>query len=313
MNARLAHVQRSAAPLSGPELAIARSVLYASLFEYPLSLAQLRQTLIESAQTPTEILVSYRNSPSLRLLVDYEDGYFFPAGRRDLLGERRVREQRSRAFLLRHRTLLTVIAALPFVRLVALSGSIAHLNLEGSGDLDLFIVTKGRRVWSVTVSVIVLAKLLRRRQTLCANFVLADTALALTQQDLFTASQVIHLKPLVGAETYGKLLAANPFVTRLYPNFHRALTSDAGVTVPQLPRSVKAALEWLLAVPAAAAEHLSRFAYRAYLLRRRAGWQSPDQVRLDVDCLKLHTQSHRRAIMERFEEGVRNWELGARG
>ena len=198
MNARLAHVQRSAAPLSGPELAIARSVLYASLFEYPLTLAQLRQTLIESSQTPTEILASYERSASLRSLVDYEDGYFFPAGRRDLLGERRVRERRSRAFLLRHRTLLTVIGALPFVRLVALSGSIAHLNLEGSGDLDLFIVTKGRHVWSVMVAVIILAKLLRRRQTLCANFVLADTALALTQQNLFTASQVIHLKPLVG-------------------------------------------------------------------------------------------------------------------
>jgi hypothetical protein len=309
MNARLAHVQRSAAPLSGPELAIARSVLYASLFEYPLTLAQLRQTLIESAQTPTEILVSYERSASLRLLVDYEDGYFFPAGRRDLLGERRVRERRSRAFLLRHRTLLTVIGALPFVRLVALSGSIAHLNLEGSGDLDLFIVTKGRHVWSVTVAVIILAKLLRRRQTLCANFVLADTALALTQQDLFTASQVIHLKPLVGGETFGRLIAANPFVARLYPNFHRALTSDAGVRIPRLPRRVKRTFEGLLAVPAAAAEGVCRWAYRAYLLRRQAGWQSPDQVRLDADCLKLHTQSHRRAIMERFEEGARSWAL----
>jgi len=29
--------------------------------------------------------------------------------------------------------------------MVALSGSVAHLNLEGSGDLDLFIVTRGRR------------------------------------------------------------------------------------------------------------------------------------------------------------------------
>jgi hypothetical protein len=309
MNARLAHLQRSAAPLSGPELAIARSVLYASLFEYPLTLAQLRQTLIESAQTPTEILVSYERSASLRLLVDYEDGYFFPAGRRDLLGERRVRERRSRAFLLRHRTLLTVIGALPFVRLVALSGSIAHLNLEGSGDLDLFIVTKGRHVWSVTVAVIILAKLLRRRQTLCANFVLADTALALTQQDLFTASQVIHLKPLVGGETFGRVIAANPFVARLYPNFHRALTSDAGVRIPRLPRPVKRTFEWLLAVPAAAAEAVCRWAYRAYLLRRQAGWRSPDQVRLDADCLKLHTQSHRRAIMERFEEGARSWEL----
>ena len=40
------------AGLSAAELAIARSVLYASLFDYPLTLAQLRQTLIESAADP---------------------------------------------------------------------------------------------------------------------------------------------------------------------------------------------------------------------------------------------------------------------
>ena len=45
--------------LDGAERAIAESVLYASLFDYPLTLAELRQTLVESAQTPSEILTTY--------------------------------------------------------------------------------------------------------------------------------------------------------------------------------------------------------------------------------------------------------------
>ena len=45
------------------------------------------------------------------------------------------------------------------------------------------------------------AKLLRRRATLCANFVVAETALAFDQKDLFTASQVINLRPLTGDAT----------------------------------------------------------------------------------------------------------------
>src|SRR6185503_8136989 len=48
--------------MSADELAIARSVVYASLFDYPLTLAQLRQTLIESSQTPSEILALYARS-----------------------------------------------------------------------------------------------------------------------------------------------------------------------------------------------------------------------------------------------------------
>jgi hypothetical protein len=294
--------QRAEVPLSGDERAIARSVLYASLFDYPLTLAQLRQSLIESAMTPTEIVSTVARSQALRAVVEYRDGWFFPAGHQDLVSERRRREARSRAFLESHRALLSLICALPYVRMVALSGSVAHLNLEGSGDLDLFIVTRGRRVWSVTVLVILLAKLLGRRRTLCANYVLSDTQLQMDQQDLFTASQIIHLKPLVGGAVYDAMVAVNPFVTRFYPNFHRAFAMPSGIRLRTVPRPLKSAAEWLLTIPSALSEVVCRTAYRSYLRRRARDWQSPEQVRLEPDCLKLHTHSHRRSILERFDE-----------
>src|SRR5262249_34327265 len=125
---------------------------------------------------------------------------------------------RSRAFLARHRLALRLICALPFTRMVALSGSIAHLNLEDGGDLDLFIVTRGRRVWTVSVAMILLTRLLGVRRVMCANFVMADAHLGIEQQDLFTANQVLHLKPLVGLEVLEGFVAANPFVRRFYPN-----------------------------------------------------------------------------------------------
>src|SRR5256885_5896894 len=151
-------------------------------------------------------------------MIEHRDDLFFPRDRGALIGERRLREARSRAFLGVHKRLLSVICALPYVRMVALSGSVAHLNLERGADLDIFVVTRGPRVWSVTVAIVLLAKLMRRRQTLCANFVIADGALGLEQQDLFTANQVIHLKPLSGDDVFAELVAANPFVRRYYPN-----------------------------------------------------------------------------------------------
>jgi hypothetical protein len=291
--------------LTGDELAIARSVLYASLFEYPLTLAQLRQTLIESTQTPSEILGRYSSSGPLQAVIDFRDGYFFPRGRGEFIQERHRRETRSRAFLARHRLLLRCVCALPYVKMVALSGSIAHSNLQGGGDLDLFIVTRGRRVWSVTVSIVLLAKLMRRRRTVCANFVVADTRLALDQQDLFVASQIIHLKPLVGRPVYREFLAANPFVGLFYPNFY-----EADTVVPLIRRRVLLAparrlLEVVLTPVAEILERLCRVAYRTYLMRRAASWDSREQVRLEPDCLKLHTKSHRRSILERFDRVVR--------
>lgn len=289
------------------ELAIARSVIYASLFDYPLTLDQLHQTLIESDQTAAEVLAVYEGSEMLQAIVDYRDGFFFPAGRDDLIAERRRREARSRAFLERHRRLLRLLCALPFTRLVALSGSIAHLNLEERGDLDLFIVTRGRRVWTVTVTVLLLAKLLRQRRIVCANFVLADShlQLGLEQQDVFTANQVIHLKPLIGADVLDEFTGVNPFVRRFYPNGINYSHDVAPISVRSRGLAVvKGALELVLELPAPLIESACRWLYAWHLRRRAASWRSPDQVRLQSDYLKLHTQSHRHSVLQRFDAAV---------
>ena len=287
------------------ELAIARSVIYASLFDYPLTLDQLHHTLIDSEQTRPEILAVYDGSEMLQHIVEYRDGFFFPAGRSDLVAERARREARSREFLRRHERLLRLICALPFTRLVALSGSVAHLNLEPDGDLDLFVITRGQRVWTVTVALLVLAKLLHRRRVVCANFVLADSHLTLDQQDLFAANQAIHLRPLVGAAVLERFLAANRFVTRIYPNASAAATPPARVDVGGRGlAALKGALEVALALPSPLIEGVCRRLYAWHLGRRASSWRSPDQVRLRSDYLKLHTQSHRRRVLERFDAAM---------
>ena len=84
------------------------------------------------------------------------------------------REALSRELLDRDRRILSLVAGMPFVRMVALSGSLAHLNAEGSADLDLFVITAPERVWSVTVAAVVLSKLLGWRKHLCMNYVVSE-------------------------------------------------------------------------------------------------------------------------------------------
>jgi hypothetical protein len=291
--------------VSGDELAIARTVVYASLFDYPLTLEQLHETLLESSLSAAEILETFRTSPTLRSIIEHRDGFFFPAGRHALVAERRDREARSRTFLERHRRLLSLVCAVPYTRLVALSGSIAHMNLEGDGDLDLFIVTRGPHVWSVAVAVLLIAKLLGSRRILCANFLIADSHLAVGQDDVFTANQMIHLKPLVGADLYEALLAGNPCVRRYYPNFRaRGGVSDPRIDVGSRFIPVKTILERLLIGPAWVAEIVCRFLYARHLRRRASSWRSPDEVQLQAAYLKLHSQSHKRIVLDRFDRAV---------
>jgi len=286
------------------EVAIVRAVVYAGLFDYPLTLDQLHATLIGVTMTRDEVLTAYADSPRIREAVEYRDGFFVPAGRADLIPERGRREARSREFLVRHRRVLRWICTIPFTRMVALSGSIAHLNLEYGGDLDVFIVTRGHHVWTVAVMVVLMTKLIGARRIVCANFVMSDANLAVEQQDLFTANQILHLRPLIGGQVLEGFLAANPFVRRSYPNRHAPGPNEFEVPLNPSRARFKAALEWVLARPSPAIEWVCRRAYSWHLRRRSVTWSSPEQVRLRPDYLKLHTKSHRRSVLERLDDEV---------
>jgi hypothetical protein len=117
------------------------------------------------------------------------------------------------------------------------------------------------------------------------------------------------LKTLAGARVFDEFLRANPFVGRFYPNGvrrrlqERASVPVIGHTPPSLDR-LKHLFEILLDIPSAAIEAGCRRLYRSHLERRARSWRSPEQVQLERDRLKLHTFSHRRSILDRFDRAV---------
>lgn len=287
-------------PTHDQELAVLESVIYASLFDYPLTLEQLHASLIGVRADAGTIAAWWRNSDRLQSAIEHRDGWYFPSGRGDLIATRARREVLSRELLDRDRRILAMVAHLPFVRMVALSGSLAHLNAEGSADLDLFVITAPHRVWSVTVAAVLLSKLLGCRKRVCVNFVVSERALKIEPEDLFSANQIIHLRPVSGHDVFARFVKANGFVRTFYPNFE--LREDLKTLRPQDP---KTSIERLLSLgPAQLAERISRALYGWHLNRKAATWQSRDQVRLEEECLKLHTSSHRASTLEKFDRAM---------
>ena len=281
------------------ELAVLRSVVYASLFDYPLEPAQLEASLMGVGAPAAAIERWWRESELLQATIEYRDGLSFPAGRSDLVRTRSRREAVSRELLDRDRRLLSFVANMPFVRMVALSGSLAHLNAEGSADLDLFVITAPHRVWSVVVATVMLAKMLGWRKRLCMNYVVSEHALAIEPRDLFSANQIIHLRPISGHAVFEHFVTANAFVTKIYPNFE--LPEAPNTHDPRPKTFFERALSFGFAQ---VAEATARLLYGWYLRRRSASWQSRDQVRLEAECLKLHTSSHRASTLAKFDAAM---------
>ena len=285
-------------PAREQEIAVLRSVIYASLFDYPLTLEQLEASLGVRARAET-IEAWWRSSDLLQSTVEYRDGLFFPAGRSDLIATRARREALSRELLERDRRLIATVSRMPFVRMVALSGSLAHLNAEeGSADLDLFVITAPNRVWSVTVALLVIARLLGWRKRLCLNYVVSERTMTIEPRDLFSANQIIHLRPLTGTAVFERFVKANGFVREFYPNFELKTANSK----PQAPSPKP--LEAVLSFVAPIAERVSRALYGWHLRGKAAQWQSGDQVRLEPECLKLHTSSHRASTLKKFDAAM---------
>ncbi len=287
-------------PTRDQELAFLRSVTYAALFDYPLTLAQLHASLVEVRAEAPVVASWWRDSELLQATVEHRDGLYFPAGRAELVPTRTRREALSRDLLEREHRVLSLVARMPFARMVALSGSLAHLNGERSADLDLFVITAPGRVWSVTLSVLVISRLLGWRKRMCLNYVISERAMAIEPADLFAANQIIHLRPVVGHDVFERFVNANPFVKGFYPHFD----PPEKLPEPEVP-SPKPLLERALSFGAGRVlESVARAIYAWHLERRAATWPSRDQVRLEPECLKLHTSSHREATLEAFEAAM---------
>ena len=291
----------TAPTLNSKELAVLKAVVYSSLFEYPLTPQEVAFSLPGARLRSTEVVAIYYRSQALQSVLDFQDDCFYLRDLSKYVIKRHRREAFSRKVLMRHRRMLQWLGLLPYTRLIALSGSSAHLNMSEKGDIDLFVVTRGRRVWSTAVNILLVSRLFGCREMVCFNYLVADTHLALQERDLFSANQLIHLRPLIGDEWMMRLRTSNLWVEELYPNSLPAKDNPGILATSPLLRTLKRCQEVLLSAGLAQVyEAVCRTLYRRYLIRKSPSWSTPEQVRLNPDVIKLHTESHSAAVMHRY-------------
>jgi hypothetical protein len=184
------------------------------------------------------------------------------------------------------------------VKLVALSGACAHENATDD-DVDVFLVVREGRAWAVSLGLMLLAKLLGLRRALCLNYTLDEAALRLPERDLFTAAELVGMKPLFGRPAYLRLIESNAWLAERFPNFGSQF-AEWSRNVPDATGSPR--LERLLDLgPAPLLERASRALLGAYLGIRTRGAAG---VRLEPGRLKLHTRDHGPRLRAAFAQAL---------
>jgi hypothetical protein len=162
-------------------------------------------------------------------LVSAAGAFYILEGRESLVDVRRRRVEASGGLMRRGVRYGSLIARLPFVRMVAITGSLAVENAEAGNDVDYLIVTAKGRLWltrALTMLVVRLAGL--RGLTLCPNYLLSEPALALRERDVYTARELLQMRPVRGHNVYARMLAANTWARELLPNRDAAIAAEEG-------------------------------------------------------------------------------------
>jgi len=295
------------------EEAILRTVLYADVFDFPMTRPEIVHFLI--AETPLQaahIEQTLDTSYALRSVLCEQHDYVCCAGREHLIDVRRERERVSAQLWDSAIRYGTWLAYLPFVRMVALTGALAMRNASAhDDDLDYVLVTTPGRVWIARAFAVLLVRVAKLRgSVICPNYVLAETALSQEREDLYMAHEITQMVPIFGSELYDRMLTINDWVKEHLPNAQNAFYDGRrnAEHLRAVGGSVKKLCEWVLG--GWIGDWLENWERQRKLRRFSQAMKTPHSAAvLDETKVKGHFEDHGHPVLRKYYERLRRYNL----
>jgi len=195
-----------------------QTLVYADVFNFPLTAAELQRYLIGRKATPETIHAALQKNLTSGAVVQFGD-YYTLAGRAANLTARAEKEQVATQLWPQARSYGRLISMLPFVRMVAVTGSLAMDNTGTHGDIDYIIVTTNARLWLCRLFVLAIVRLAAWHGVrLCPNYFITERALVFTERNLYVAHEFAQMIPLFGLEVHQRMQTLNAWVYAYLPN-----------------------------------------------------------------------------------------------
>src|ERR1044071_785977 len=222
--------------------AVIKPLLYSDIFSYPLTAAEIFGRLEIPCDDIKLVECELRQLVAARVLFQFNDLYSLHDDV-SLALRRQAGNKMAKDIMPRAISRSRLIYSFPFVRAVMISGSLSKDFMEQSGDIDFFIVTAPGKVW-ITRGLLALFQrvaLFNSHKYFCVNYYLDHDHLSLDERNIFTATELITLKPMCGNEHYEALLRSNEWVKEYYPRF-KPVAGTSNCALPWWPKRLFEAL-----------------------------------------------------------------------
>lgn len=212
--------------------AVLATIAYYDALEYPVTEFEIWKHLLfpeggDSVQSVRFLSVVHHLRELVRQgTVVFRQGFYVLSGREALVVQRLRQERGAVTKLKRAMRLIRWCSFVPFVRMIAITGSLSMKLGNKQSDWDFLVVMKGGAIWTGRFFLTLWLELIGKRRhgryvqdRACLNCYLADHGLEVPLRDLFSSHEYRFLYPMMGWTTIRSFELANAWMHRYRPNF----------------------------------------------------------------------------------------------
>jgi len=121
-----------------------------------------------------------------------------------------------------------ILIRFPYVRGIAISGSLSKNFADENSDIDLFIITAKNRLWIARTIMHCFKKLtflVNKEHYFCMNYYIDEQQLEIPEKNIYTAIEIGTLIPLQGDIIFEKFYNANAWTRDFLPNKNMRIAS----------------------------------------------------------------------------------------
>jgi len=199
---------------------ILKVIAYFDVFDYPVNAMELRYFL-DMPFTETAFTFALDQLQNCNTIYRFDDLYSL---RNEYwLVERRIKgNQLAAKKLKKAASIAKFLVRFPYVKGIAISGSLSKNFAYKGSDYDFFIITTANRLWVARMFLVVfykMANMVGFGKYFCLNYFVDEAALEIPERNLYTAIEIATLMPKQGRGIFAQFFEANNWVLDFLPNY----------------------------------------------------------------------------------------------
>jgi predicted nucleotidyltransferase len=204
--------------LYSKEKSIIKALAYFNVFDYPLSKEEIYNfldTSCEKIDFEKALLYLCRQEVVFR----YEEFYSLQKNS-SLIEKRKKGNSLAIEKLKIAKKIAGFLYRFPFVKGIAVSGSLSKNYADEKSDIDFFIITANNRLWIARTLLHVFKKLsflAGKQHWFCMNYFIDESSLEIKEKNIFTAVEIATVLPVQGEFFFRNFIDENKWVKDYFP------------------------------------------------------------------------------------------------